>query len=108
MRRSASEIINNLEIRIANLEKYSSRTLKVHKIVIENEDDRVSYDEHEEMTLRELLEELKDLDNVFTNFNGEEFNFEGYGDYSGDVYKYYIKPSDLLHALVGVYFKEVL
>ena len=117
MRRSASEIISELEDRIVRLEKSarSSTKLRVELRVTPDNDeaynDKTNFAwERKKMTVKELFESLGDLENTYTDYQttDEYYTLSGFVDYSGELYEYRIKKTEFLDALVNIHFAKVL
>lgn len=113
MRRSASEVIKELQMRVTRLEKsaHQSKKLLVDiRVTQRTEEVSSSGWDKEQMSVSELVEALGDLDHAYTDYQtrGEYYTLAGFGDYSGDLYEYRIKRIDLLDALVNIHFAKVL
>ena len=108
MRKSASEIINSLESRIAKLEKSSSPKVSVRIMFWEDDTktNKADKDLMDVFTFKELKSYLKDLDHVYEDRDRDFVILAGYGDFSGNLYEVYIKKNDLLNLLIGESFKE--
>jgi hypothetical protein len=109
MRRSASELINELESRIAKLEgKTSSKKLNVTMKEIDGFD-KVVDRENLKLTLSELKEQLSFLEQVYFETNDtRNICFYGFSGYTGNRREFIIETSEVQSALIHVYFKSVL
>ena len=110
MRRSASEIIRSLEMRIARLEKSSSNNkIRVKQITWEDDTKEVSLDvQHPHYTFKELHTFLNDLENCyFDRDNKGGLIFAGYGDYTGNLIEIYFNDKALLKLLIDESFKGI-
>ena len=109
MRRKASELIHDLESRIAKLEgKTSSKKLNVTMKEMDGFDEVVDK-ENLKLTLIELKEQLGFIDHVaFEAYDRSNICFYGFSGYTGNRREFIIESSEIQKALIHDYFKSVL
>ena len=109
MRKSASEIINGLEGRIARLEKSSSNKIRVKQITWEDDTKEVIIDVQTiNYTFKELHTFLSDLEHCFLDRSSKNVMIlAGYGDYTGNLIEIHIKDKSLLNLLIDESFKGI-
>ena len=113
MRRSASEIIRNLEMRVARLENKTqkqahSKTAKKRMKVLHHYIDPETRDKEFKpltLTLNELKSELHDLDNTEFHFNNNDIVFTG--DNLNGQCVYIITKDTLLDTMLSERFGNI-
>ena len=110
MRRTASEAIRNLEMRLARLEKSSSNTVRVKQIAWEDDTKKVMVHEQSvSYTFKELRTFLSDLEHSYQDRGDKDVTIlAGYGDWSRNLVEIHIKDKDLLNLLISESFKGIL
>ena len=90
------------------MRKLSSRNkIKVLHHYIDPETNEPSV-KNQLMTLKELIEELRYLDDNRVEEVSDRVIFVGYGDFSGNEYSYTVKQEDLYRLMLKSNFKGLL
>ena len=107
--RNASEVVRNIEGRIARLEKSSSNKIRVKQITWEDDTKEVVIDVQTiNYTFKELHTFLSDLEHCFLDRSSKNVMIlAGYGDWSGNLIEIHIKDKSLLNLLIAESFKGI-
>jgi flavodoxin len=114
MRRTASEVIKELQKRVARLEKSGRQykiTVQSRSTVIPEYSEVIEGSgpwDREQITMSELLQFMEGLEYCSTENHGKYYVLMGHGDYSGDLYEFKIEKAVFLETLVQAYFASAL